>query len=299
MSVLVVGSTALDTIQTPCGRIQDGLGGSATHFSVSASLFSKVKLVAVVGEDFPEKHIRFLRSHNIDLEGLSRVPGKTFRWSGEYLNDMNEARTLKTELNVFQDFQPELPEKYRMADFVFLANIDPDLQRNVVEQTRDPYVVACDTMNYWIQLKPKSLRSTLKKVDILFLNEGEARLLAKERNLLKAAGKLFSMGPTVVVVKRAAYGALLFTREDMFWAPGYPLSRVKDPTGAGDSFAGGFMGYLSGRRDLSMGRLRKAVVYGSIMASFCVEDFSVNRTRKVNRAQIQERYRMFRSLTRF
>ncbi len=299
MSVLVVGSTALDTIQTPHGKIRDGLGGSATHFSAAATFFTRVKLVAVVGLDFPEKHVNFLRSREVDVSGLSRVPGKTFRWSGVYSDDMNEATTLKTELNVFQDFRPVLSSGHQKAGFVFLANIDPDLQRNVVEQIKDPFVVALDTMNYWIESKPAPLKKTLKKVDILFINEGEAKLLARENNLFKAARILLRMGPSIVVLKRAAYGALLFQKEELFWAPAFPLQTVKDPTGAGDSFAGGFMGYISRRRDLSPGRLRKAVIYGSIMASFCVEDFSVNRMKKVTPTQIQERFQRFRDLTRF
>ncbi len=299
MSLLVVGSMALDSIQTPLGKIKDGLGGSATHFSTAASFFTKVKVVAVVGKDFPEKHVDFLRSRQVDLKGLARAQGKTFRWSGRYEGDLNEAQTLKTELNVFEDFQPELPGDYKKTRFVFLANIDPDLQRRVAEQIEDPYLVACDTMNFWIESKPKALRKTLSKVDILFINEGEAHQLAKDANLFKAARKLLSMGPSTVVIKRGAYGALLFQKDHLFWAPAFPVENVKDPTGAGDSFAGGFMGYLSRRKDLSPGRLRKAVVYGSIMASFCVEDFSLNRMRRVTPPEIQDRYKMFCKLTRF
>lgn len=299
MSVLVVGSTALDTVRTPHGEIRDGLGGSATHFSGAASFFTRVQLVAVVGSDFPEEHVDFLRARRVDVSGLDRVPGRTFRWSGVYADDMNEATTLKTELNVFEDFQPVLSSAQRRARFVFLANIDPDLQRRVAEQIRDPLVVALDTMNYWIESKPASLKKTLERVNILFMNEGEARLLAGENNLFKAARILLGMGPSTVVLKRAAYGALLFHGDRMFWAPAYPLQTVRDPTGAGDSFAGGFMGYLSRRRDASLRRLRMAVVYGSIMASFCVEDFSLNRMKHVTQDEIQERLRSFRELTRF
>jgi sugar/nucleoside kinase (ribokinase family) len=299
MSVLVVGSMALDTIETPHGRIQEGLGGSATHFSAAASFFTKVKIVAVVGKDFPEKHVNFLRSRGVDVTGLSRVEGNTFRWSGVYSDEMNEAKTLRTELNVFKKFRPELAEGHRRSGFVFLANIDPDLQRNVLEQISDPHVVALDTMNYWIESKPKSLKRTLQKVDILLINEGEAKLLARERNLFKAAKSLISMGPSIIVLKRAAHGAFLIQEDDMFWAPAYPLESVKDPTGAGDSFAGGFMGYISRRRNLSPGCLRRAVIYGSIMASFCVEDFSLNRMKKVTPSQIHERFLRFRDLTRF
>jgi sugar/nucleoside kinase (ribokinase family) len=212
---------------------------------------------------------------------------------------MNEATTLKTELNVFETFRPELAASHRKSGFVFLANIDPDLQRNVVEQIIDPYVVALDTMNYWIESKPKSLKMTLRKVDILLINEREAKLLARERNLFKAARILLTMGPSIIVLKRAAHGALLIQRDGMFWAPAYPLETVRDPTGAGDSFAGGFMGYLSRRRNLSPSCLRRAVIYGSIMASFCVEDFSLNRMKKVTPTQIHERFLRFRDLTRF
>jgi len=299
MSVLVVGSMALDTVRTPYGTIRDGLGGSATYFSGAASFFTRVQMVGVVGSDFPEEHVDFLRARRVDVSGLHRLPGKTFRWSGGYADDMNEATTLKTELNVFHDFRPELSAAHRRAGFVFLANIDPDLQRAVVDQIHNPFVVALDTMNYWIESKPASLKRALKRVHILFINEGEARLLARENNLFKAVRILLSMGPSTVVLKRAAYGALLFQRDGLFWVPAYPLQTVRDPTGAGDSFAGGFMGYVSRRRELSPGRLRRAVVYGSIMASFCVEDFSLNRMKKVTPAEIQERYRRFRELTRF
>jgi len=298
MSVLVVGSTALDSIQTPFGKIKEGLGGSATHFSISAGFFTKVKLVAVVGDDFPEEHVAFLRSRDVDLRGLSRAEGATFRWSGVYGDDMNEAKTLKTELNVFQDFQPDLPRDYRKAKFVFLANIDPDLQRSVVDQIEDPYLIALDTMNYWIDSKLKSLKRTLAKVDILFINESEAYQLAKEKNLLRAARALIALGPSIVVIKRGAYGAILFWGDAIFWAPALPLETVRDPTGAGDTFAGGFMGYLSRRKVLTDGRLRRAVLYGSIMASFCVEDFSLNRMRQVTPADIEERYERLRNMTR-
>ena len=299
MSVLVVGSMALDSIQTPYGRIKEGLGGSATHFSTSAGFFTNVKLVAVVGEDFPERHVALLRSRGVDLEGLSREKGRTFRWSGSYGDDLNEAKTLKTELNVFQDFRPELPDSYKKSRFVFLANIDPDLQREVADQITDPHLVALDTMNYWIESKPKSLRKTLSRVDILFINEGEALQLARERNLFKAARRLLTMGPSIVVIKRGTHGAMLFNGSSLFWAPAFPLETVRDPTGAGDSFAGGFMGYLSRRKQLTDRRLRKAVIYGSIMGSFCVEGFGLNRMKRVTPAEIQERYKTFIGLTRF
>ena len=300
MSVLVVGSMALDTIQTPFGGIREGLGGSATHFSYAASFFArKVRVVAVVGEDFPARHLALLRSRGIDLRGLSHGKGRTFRWSGVYGEDLNEARTLKTELNVFQDFQPDLPGPHRKSPFVFLANIDPDLQRRVAEQIENPRLIACDTMNYWIESKPKSLRRTLRRVDLLFINEGEARQLSGEGNLYRAARALRDMGPAIVIIKRGTHGAVLFRDRRVFWAPAYPVEKVKDPTGAGDTFAGGFLGYLSRGRELTDGRLRKAVVYGSIMASFCVEDFSLNRLKRATPADISKRYRAFCDLTRF
>jgi len=299
VSLLVVGSVALDSVRTPFGEIQEGLGGSATYFSIAAGCFTKVRLVAVVGEDFPEKHIAFLKSRGVDLRGLCRAKGKTFRWKGSYGEDMNEAKTLSTELNVFQTFRPELPSAYKDTSFVFLANIDPDLQRGVVDQIPEPYLVACDTMNYWISSKPRALKKTLSRVDILFLNEGEARQLAGRSNLLKAARHLLSMGPSTVVIKRGEYGALLFKQDTVFWSPAYPLETVRDPTGAGDSFAGGFMGYLSRRKRLSETRLRRALIYGSIMASFNVEDFSLNRLRKIRREEVEWRFRGFRALVRF
>jgi len=299
MGLLVVGSMALDTIQTPAGSIQEGLGGSATHFSYAASFFSKVRLVAVVGEDFPPRHIALLHSRGIDLQGLSRLPGKTFRWSGSYGADLNDARTLKTELNVFLNFSPELPVALRKSSFVFLANIDPDLQRRVAEQIENPVLVACDTMNYWIESKLQSLRNTLRQVDLLFVNEGEARQLTGESNLYRATRALSSMGPSILIVKRGTHGAVLFHDRRFFWAPAYPVLRVKDPTGAGDTFAGGFLGYLSRRKAVTASRLRRAVIYGSIMASFCVEDFSLNRLKRVTPAAIDKRYRTFRDLTRF
>ena len=299
MSLLVVGSVALDSVKTPFGEIQDGLGGSATYFSIAAGSFTKVRLVAVVGEDFPERHVTFLRSRGVDLRGLCRTKGKTFRWKGSYGEDMNEAKTLKTELNVFEAFRPELPPAYKDTSFVFLANIDPDLQRGVVDQIPDPHLVACDTMNYWISSKPRALKKTLSRVDLLFLNEGEARQLAGGSSLLKAARHLIAMGPSTVVIKRGEYGALLFKKDSIFWAPAYPLETVRDPTGAGDSFAGGFMGYLSRRKGVTETRLRRALIYGSIMASFNVEDFSLNRLRKTRREDIERRFRAFRMLVRF
>jgi len=299
MSILVVGSVALDTIRTPFGEVQEALGGSATYFSVAARFFSEVQLVAVIGRDFPDEHVRFLESRGVDLKGLKQIDGKTFRWEGEYFFDLNDATTIRTELNVFQDFRPAIPEEYRRADFVFLANIDPELQREVLDQVKDPFVVACDTMNYWIRGKQVELKNTLKKVNIFLLNEAEARELAGEANLIKAAKYIHTLGPSVVIIKRGEYGALLFQNEKIFWAPAYPLEMICDPTGAGDSFAGGFMGFLSQVRKIEEGNLRRAIVYGSIMASFNVEDFSVRRMVSLTSAEIENRYREFEHLTSF
>ncbi|HEX7628871.1 MAG TPA: PfkB family carbohydrate kinase, partial [Candidatus Methylomirabilis sp.] len=247
MSILVVGSMAFDTIRTPFGEAQEVLGGSANYFSVAASFFTDVRLVAVVGEDFPDQHLDFLRSRRVDIRGLERVPGKTFRWVGEYGHDFNEARTLDTQLNVFADFTPKIPEDYRDSEVVFLANIDPDLQRDVLRQVRRPALVAADTMNYWINGKPDSLKQTLAGVDMLIINDAETRQLAKDSNLVRAARTIQGWGPRILIIKRGEYGALLFGEDGWFSAPALPLEGVQDPTGAGDCFAGGTVGYLARR----------------------------------------------------
>ncbi|MEJ2193152.1 MAG: PfkB family carbohydrate kinase [Nitrospirota bacterium] len=299
MSLLVVGSVAFDSVKTPFGEVAEVLGGSATYFSTSASYFTDVRLVAVVGEDFPERHVGFLKTRNIDIQGLERVPGRTFRWQGEYGYQLNEAHTLKTELNVFETFRPKLPEPYRASDIVFLANIDPDLQRDVLGQVQSPSLVAMDTMNFWIEGKRDSLMETLKFVDILIINDAEARQLTGEANLVKAAQGILAMGPKTLVVKRGEYGVLVFHEHTIFSAPAYPLEEVYDPTGAGDTFAGGFMGYLAATDNLSQGTIRKATVFGSVMASFTVEDFSLNRLRRLNWSDVEERFRHFQALTTF
>lgn len=299
MSILVVGSVAFDSVRTPFGQVDDVLGGSGTYFSTSASFFTDVSLVAVVGEDFPQRELDFLRSRNIDLSGLSITPGRTFRWQGEYGYDLNEARTLDTQLNVFETFKPDLPESYRDAEFVFLANIDPDLQQEVLQQVRRPRLIACDTMNFWISGKRLALLETLKKVDILMINEGEARQLAEEPNLVKAARAILAAGPKTLVVKRGEYGALMFTEHAVFAAPAYPLESVYDPTGAGDTFAGGFMGFLAANRNLSEASIRQAIIFGSVMASFTVEAFSLERLRSLEYREIEERFRKFKLLTEF
>ena len=299
MSILVIGSVALDTVETPFGKVTEALGGSATHFSVSASYYTSVKLVAVVGEDFPEAHINLLKSKNIDVGGLEKVPGKTFRWEGKYDYNLNNAQTLKTELNVFEHFNPKVPEAWKNADIHFLANIDPVLQLKVIEQVKSPKLIACDTMNFWIQGKREDLLKTIKHVNILTINEGEARLLSGESNLVKAAKKISSMGPKILVIKQGEYGALLIHEGQFFSAPGLPLEDIKDPTGAGDSFAGGFMGWIAKTNDFSLKNMKQAVIWGSVMASFNVEAFSCERIRNLKQDEMTKRYEQFKQLAQF
>jgi sugar/nucleoside kinase (ribokinase family) len=299
MGILVVGSVALDSVATPFGAVKEVLGGSATYFSAAASFFAPVSLVAVVGEDFPSEDLSFLRNGSVDLWGLQQARGKTFRWQGEYGYDLNQAKTIETQLNVFAEFLPRIPEAYREEKIVFLANIDPDLQREVLEQVKDPQFVAADTMNYWIEGKPDSLKRTLGAVDVLIVNDAEVRQLAKEPNLVKAARQILAWGPNSLVVKRGEYGALMFCNEGCFAAPAYPLEAVCDPTGAGDSFAGGFMGYLANTLNFSETNIRKAVIMGSVMASFNVEDFSLDRLKSLTYSEIEARYREFRRLSHF
>jgi sugar/nucleoside kinase (ribokinase family) len=301
VSVLVVGSLALDTVETPFGRTKDAVGGSATYISTSASYFTMpVRLVGVVGGDFPRDGIAFLESRNIDLEGLQQVlEGKTFRWSGRYHYDLNVRDTLLTELNVLESFEPVIPSSYKKSRWVCLGNIDPVLQRKVLEQIEKPVAVIGDTMNYWIERKNGELRKTISSIDILIVNESEARLLANEPNLIKAGRIIRSMGPKVVIVKKGEHGALLLTEKTVFAAPAYPMETVFDPTGAGDSFAGGFVGWLARTDDLSEDNLKRAVIYGSTLASFCVEKFGVDGLADLSYLQIQDRFRAFRELSRF
>lgn len=299
MSLLVVGSVALDSVETPFGKKEEVLGGSATFFSTSASFFNPVQLVAVVGEDFPEGHVQFLRARGIGLDGLTREKGRTFRWKGKYGFQLNEAQTLDTQLNVFQDFAPKLPESYRGASYVFLGNIHPELQSQVLDQVKGPRLVAADTMNFWIQGTREALLKTLQRVDLLFVNDAEIRQLSGEHNIVKAARAVLSMGPTRVVVKRGEYGALLFEREHTFACPAFPLEDVFDPTGAGDTFAGGFMGTLATADRYEPDVLRRAMVMGSVMASFTVERFSLDRLRDLTRHEIHQRFSEFRRLTHF
>ena len=300
MSLLVVGSLALDTVATPFDKISDALGGSATYISLSASYFTgPVNLVGVVGNDFPKSYIQLLEDHNIDIEGLQIVEGKTFRWSGKYHYDLNVRDTLFTELNVFEKFDPLIPEKFRRARFVCLGNIDPSLQMKVLNQMANPQFVVCDTMNYWIEGKKDEVLEVLKRVNVLIINDSEARLLAHEPNLIKAARLIREMGPEILIIKKGEHGALLFMEDTIFSIPAYPLEMIYDPTGAGDTFAGGFIGYLHKTNDLSIESVKSAVVFGSTLASFCVEKFSINGLLDLNYLRIHDRYREFYNLTRF
>ncbi len=299
MSILVVGSVAIDSVETPFGVGENVLGGSATYFSTSASFFTDVNLVGVVGDDFPQEHIDFLQSRSIDLRGLVRESGKTFHWKGRYDFNLNEAQTLDTQLNVFQTFRPQIPAEYADTEYLILANIDPDLQLEVLAQVKKPRVIACDTMNFWISSKPDVLKKVIAKVDFFIINEGEARQLTGEVNLVKAAKLILAMGAKNLIIKRGEYGVLLFTSDSIFAAPAYPLENVFDPTGAGDTFAGGFMGYLANTGNLSENGVRQAIIYGSVMASFNVEDFSLDRLRTLTHSEIEERFKTFKNMTHF
>ncbi len=297
--LLVVGSVALDTVKTPFGEVAEVLGGSATYFSTAASYFTTVDLIAVVGHDFPEQHIAFLKSRKIDLTGLERRPGSTFRWKGEYTHQLNEAHTLDTRLNVFETFRPKIPEEYRTPDVLFLGNIDPELQLDVLRQVTRPSIVACDTMNFWISSKRDALWKVLEHIDILIINDGEARALGGDPNLVKVARTILARGPKHLVIKRGEYGVLMFTEKQIFGAPAFPLEEVRDPTGAGDTFAGGFLGYLAATGNRSPDAIRQAIIFGSVMASFTVEAFSLDRLRILDYKEIQERFRAFKRLTHF
>jgi len=299
VSILVVGSVAFDTVRTPFGEGREVLGGSATHFAVSASFWTPVRLVAVVGEDFTDEHREPLRLRSVDLAGLATAKGRTFRWAGEYGDDLNTARTLDTQLNVFAEFRPEIPHGWHDTPLLFLANIDPELQWEVLEKVHGAKLVAADTMNYWIASKPAALEKLLTRVDLFLVNDAEIRQLTGERNLVRAAESLLAKGPAAVVVKRGEHGVVVFDRNGAFALPAYPLRVVKDPTGAGDAFAGGFLGYLSSRGLDGERDLRRAAVVGSVMASYQVEDFSLDRVLKLTEPEIRERYEDFSRLTRF
>jgi sugar/nucleoside kinase (ribokinase family) len=300
MSILVVGTVAFDAIQTPFGKVDRCIGGSATYFSVAASFFSEVDLIAVVGEDFSDEDLSIFRGRKVNLDGLERVKGaKTFFWSGEYGFDLNTAKTRDTQLNVFADFRPQLSEQQKKTDVLFLANIHPELQMDVLHQTQRPRLVALDTMNLWIDTKRAELERAFSEVDLLIINEAETRQFTKEPNLIKGARQILALGPTTLVIKRGEYGVLMVTKDAVFAAPAYPLENVFDPTGAGDTFAGGFMGYLASRSKINDAEVRRAIVFGSVLASFTVEKFSLDRLREITIADIQERYQDFRALTHF
>jgi len=301
LGLLIVGSLALDTVITPFDKVEDALGGSATYISLAASYFSgPVELVGVVGNDFPEEYVRLLEDHGVDMEGLQKEEGKTFRWGGKYHYDLNIRDTLFTDLNVFEKFNPVIPEKFKKSRYICLClgNIDPTLQLKVLEQMIDPQLVVCDTMNYWIEGKKEELLQLLKRVDVLIINDSEARLLAHEPNLIKASKMIRDLGPQTLIIKKGEHGAMLFTDDTIFSAPAYPMEMIYDPTGAGDSFAGGFTGHLFKTRDLSPNNLKCAVIYGSSMASFCVEQFSTKGLEELSYLQIQDRYREFLNISR-
>ena len=304
MSLLVIGSVAYDGVETPHGKVERMLGGSCTYISLAASHFVDVKLVGIVGEDFAPEDEGVLVDHGIDLTGLVKVPGKTFFWSGVYSQNMNERTTLTTDLNVFADFNPNLPSAYQSAPYAFLGNIHPALQKQVRGQMKAPRFVGGDTMNFWIEGTPEELRETIKGWDFILINDEEARLLSGDYNLRQAAKRIHEMGPHTVVIKRGEYGAVLFRPEGYFIAPGFLLESVFDPTGAGDSFAGGFMGYLAEQGienidQASHAHLRKAMIYGSVMGSYCCEQFGVGRLRTLNRDEIEARYKEFKEFTKF
>ena len=299
MSVLVVGSVAFDDIETPTGRAKGVLGGAACYFSLAASYFAPVRAVGVVGSDFPDAHLDFLRAHGVDTQGIYRSEGSTFRWGGRYRESLNERDTLFTDLGVFDGFKPDLPEAYHDSEYVFLANIHPALQLRVLEQARAPRFTAMDTMDFWIEGTREELERTLGRVDGLVINDQEARQLTGERNLVRAVAAIRSLGPRTVIIKRGEHGALLFDQEGIFSAPAFPLREIQDPTGAGDSFAGGFVGALAREGKLDSAALRRAVIYGSVLASFCVECFGLDRFRELESPQIEERFAHFRALTTF
>jgi sugar/nucleoside kinase (ribokinase family) len=299
MSVLVVGTVAFDSIETPFGSAERILGGSASYFALGASFFTSVRIVGVIGEDFPQDYLDLFHQRKIDIEGVERAKGDSFHWRGRYHEDINLRDTLELHLNVLAGFQPKLPERYRDAEFVFLGNIDPVMQMEVLGQLRRMKLVACDTMDHWIRESNEELKKVLKRIETLVINDSEARLLSGYDNIVKAARAILKMGPKMVLVKRGEYGVLQFSDSAVFATPAYPLEQVFDPTGAGDSFAGGFMGHLARSGDQSRGGLRRAIVYGSVVASFTVEDFGVKRLTEVSLKEIEERYQRFVELTDF
>jgi sugar/nucleoside kinase (ribokinase family) len=299
MSLLVVGSIGFDTLETPFGKAENVLGGAAVYCGIGASFFSAVRVVGVVGEDFLQEHVAFLRAHKLDLDGLEVKPGKTFRWGATYGNDLNSRETLFTDLNVFASFNPRIPEKYRDTEYVFLGNIGPELQLGVLEQIKQPRLVALDTMNYWIERTSAELRKVLQRVDVLFVNDSEARALAEDSNLVSATQRIRKMGPKIIIIKKGEHGALMSTGNSFFSAPAFPLESVCDPTGAGDTFAGGFMGYLAKVDRLDEAAFRQAAICGSTMASFACERFGPERFETLNENEIHNRVNAFHEMTTF
>jgi sugar/nucleoside kinase (ribokinase family) len=305
MSILAVGSIAFDSIATPAGKVENALGGSATYFSLSASFFTDVRMVAVVGEDFTTEHENILKKRKIDTRGIEHAKGKTFRWGGQYMENLNEAKTDFTELNVFENFKPQIPKEYKDSTVLFLGNIHPSLQTVVRKEMDGVRLTGGDTMNFWIQGSRKELGETLKLVNILLINDGEAKMLAGgEKNLLRAANKVLAMGPQALVIKHGEYGATIFFREGAFGigshpfrAPALPIDEVKDPTGAGDSFAGGFMGYIASQEEINREVIKRALFYGGVMGSYAVEKFGTERLQSLTREEIDERFQIFRELT--
>ena len=297
--ILAVGSVAFDSIKTPFGEASRVVGGAATYFSIAASFFTEVRIVGVVGEDFCEEQMQVFEGRRIDLDGLQHVPGDTFRWKGEYGFDLNDRETIYTHLNVFEDFRPTIPEAYRTSPLVFLGNIHPALQLEVLDQVSEPRLVAADTMNYWIEGTPNELAKVLERVDVLVINDAEARELSREPNLVKASRIIRDMGPRTLVIKRGEYGVLMTRDDGFFAAPAMPLEDVFDPTGAGDTFAGGFLGYLASAGDLSDGTLTRAIVSGSTLASYAVEDFGLDRLLRLTKEEVRDRFGQFKRLTHF
>ncbi|MBI4652030.1 sugar kinase [Candidatus Desantisbacteria bacterium] len=299
MQVLVVGTLGIDTVETPFGREDDILGGSATYASLSASFFALPGIISVIGSDFPEDYIKLLRNNNINTDGIQKLPGRTFRWTGSYKDDLNMATTIKTELNVLEEFKAIVPKSYRKIKYLLLGNIDPELQLKVIKQMDSPKLIVGDTMNFWIAYKNEELKRTLKYLDILVINDAEARQLANEPNLIKASGIIRKMGPKILIIKKGEHGALMISEKTHFAASAYPLEEIFDPTGAGDSFAGGLVGYLAKTGDISEPNIRRAIIYGSVMASFNVEDFSIRKLLKLKSNDILKRVKSFHKFSNF
>ncbi len=295
---VIIGTVALDSLETPFGKVKNVLGGSASYASISASFFSKPGILSIIGKDFPEKHIKFLNKKGINTSGIT-LGEKTFRWQGFYEFDMNEAKTLRTELNALESYKVKVPEAYKKARYVFLANIDPELQLAAVNEIEEPELVVMDTMNFWIEHKKKQVLKAIDKADVLVMNDGEARQLFKTTNLVKAAHAALKLHSKAIIIKKGEHGALLFTKDKHFNAPGYPLVNIRDPTGCGDCFGGAFTGYLAKTQDTSEANMRKAIIYGSVIASFNAEDFSVEKLRRIKHEDIEKRYNEFRSIREF